>query len=91
VKEVTYEIIADTGLHARPAAAIARAASAYAATLELVRDDGVSVNPKSIMGLLTLAAARGTRLTLRGDGTDVDAAFVTLATVFLAGLAREVA
>lgn len=90
MKEITYEIIAETGLHARPAAAIARAASSFGATLELIRDDGVTVNPKSIMGLLTLAAARGTRLTLRGEGHDVEAAFVALAGVFLSGLAREV-
>ena len=42
-------------------------------------------------GARVLGLALGTRLTLRGDGADVEAAFVALAAVFLAGLAREVA
>jgi phosphocarrier protein len=57
------------GLHARAAARFVHAASAFAAHV-LVAKDGARVDGKSILGLLTLAAARGTRLRLLAEGED---------------------
>ena len=57
------------GLHARPAAAVVKVASQYAADITLGKD-GMWVNAKSIMGVMTLAAEFGSTVTVRADGDD---------------------
>jgi phosphocarrier protein len=66
------------GLHARAAAKFVQAAGRFRARILLSRD-GQSVDGKSILGILTLAACQGTRLTLRAEGPDEDEAVATLA------------
>ena len=58
-----------SGLHARPAAAFVKTANSFCAEITVTKD-GDSVNGKSIMGLLTLAAARGTKLVIEAEGED---------------------
>jgi phosphocarrier protein len=67
------EIVNRLGMHARAAAAFVKLASRFAADVE-VEKDGERVNGKSIMGLMMLAAARGTTVTLHCDGSDAEAA-----------------
>ena len=62
-------IINKLGLHARAASRLVTCASSFEAQIWLSRDDR-EVNGKSIMGVLTLAAARGTTLLIRADGND---------------------
>lgn len=59
------------GIHARPAAMIVRIANRYPAEVT-VEKDGEQVNGKSIMGLMMLAAGKGSRLKVcaAGDGAD---------------------
>ena len=57
------------GLHARAAAKFVDLASRYRSAIEIVRGDE-TVDGKSILGLLTLAAPRGTELRLTADGPD---------------------
>ena len=57
------------GLHARVAALFVRVASQFDCEI-LVEKDGTTVNGKSILGLLTLAAGRGTTLTILAVGRD---------------------
>ncbi len=57
------------GIHARPAAIIAQTANKYQCEVSLSRDD-TTVNAKSIMGVITMAAGYNTVLTLRTDGAD---------------------
>ncbi len=57
------------GLHARPAALFVETASKYDAEVTITKDD-VEVNGKSIMGLLVLAAEKGTEIILRSNGKD---------------------
>ena len=57
------------GVHARAAAKFVHAASAYAARVTVARGDRV-VDGKSILGVLLLAAAKGTDLTIAADGAD---------------------
>lgn len=57
------------GLHARAAARFVHAASRFASHIRVARD-GRIVDGKSIMGLLLLAAAQGTALTITADGPD---------------------
>jgi phosphocarrier protein len=61
------------GIHARPAAMFVRLANQYRCDI-LVEKDGETVNGKSIMGLMMLAAGPGSRLKLRADGADAPSA-----------------
>ncbi len=72
------EIVNKLGLHARAAARFVTVASGFEAEI-LLRRDGTEVNGKSIMGVMMLAAARGTRLELVADGPDEAAALERLA------------
>lgn len=76
--ERDIEIINRLGLHARAAARFAATASRFEADITLVRD-GDSVNGKSIMGIMMLAAGKGTVLRLIAEGPDAEAAVATLA------------
>ena len=57
------------GVHARPAALIAQTANKFKADIEILRGD-TTVNAKSIMGVITLAAGYKSELTLRTTGED---------------------
>lgn len=59
------------GIHARPAAMIVRIANTYAGEVWVEKDDE-QVNGKSIMGLMMLAAGKGSKLTVRTEGPSVD-------------------
>lgn len=61
------------GLHARAAAKFVATASEFSAQVE-VEKDGKRVNGKSIMGVMMLAASKGTTITLYVDGDDADKA-----------------
>ena len=71
--ELTKHIIIcnKLGLHARAAAKFVTLASSFASEVELVRDHR-RVNGKSIMGVMMLAAARGTQLELIVNGDDAE-------------------
>src|SRR6476661_8698476 len=65
-------------LHARPAGAFVRAASSFAATIE-VRANGRQANGKSILEILGLGADAGSELTISASGDDAPAAVAQLA------------
>ena len=65
------------GLHARASAKLVAIASRYQCQIELCRDTK-TINAKSIMGVMMLAASNGTTLTLRVDGPDEDHASETI-------------
>lgn len=75
--ERTYTIINALGLHARAAAQLVQAANRFQSEVQVAKD-GTSVNGKSIMGVLTLAAAKGSRITVSCDGPDAEAALAAL-------------
>ena len=62
-------IINRLGLHARAATRLVNCASNFVAEI-IVKKGSRAVNGKSIMGVLTLAAATGTDLTIEADGAD---------------------
>lgn len=62
-------IINKLGLHARAAAKFVQLASRFSSEIHLNRG-GRRVNGKSIMGVMMLAASKGTTLTLEADGED---------------------
>lgn len=57
------------GIHARPAALIAQTANKFSCEITLEKDS-TTVNAKSIMGVITMAAGYNTVLTLKTDGAD---------------------
>ncbi|MDT8375380.1 MAG: HPr family phosphocarrier protein [Mariprofundaceae bacterium] len=57
------------GLHARASARLVSAASRYSSEITLAKDE-IKVNAKSIMGIMMLAAGRGTDLVLGAEGSD---------------------
>ncbi|WPL15424.1 Catabolite repression HPr [Thiorhodovibrio winogradskyi] len=63
------DIINRLGLHARAAAKFVTCASGFESTVQVERE-GRRVNGKSIMGVMMLAAARGTTITIEADGAD---------------------
>jgi phosphocarrier protein HPr len=71
--EKDVPIINRLGLHARPAAMFVRIASRFRAEV-WVSKEGEEVNGKSIMGLMMLAAGKGSTLHLRCEGPDADKA-----------------
>lgn len=75
--ERTVTIANKNGLHARPAAEIVKAAAKFKADILLVRDD-LEVNGKSIMGVMMLAAGKGSKVKLEAEGVDADAALKAL-------------
>jgi len=77
VPEREMTIINKLGLHARASARFVDTASRYQARIE-VETPRRTVNGKSIMGLMTLAASCGTVITVRADGEDADAALQAL-------------
>ena len=70
-------IVNKLGLHARAASRLVNCASGFAADIEIARG-ARAVNAKSIMGVLTLAAAIGAELEIRADGADERAAIEAL-------------
>jgi phosphotransferase system HPr (HPr) family protein len=65
------------GLHARPADLFAKLARRFGSTIEVVKD-GKRVDGKSILDVLTLAADKGTMLTIVARGDDADEAVEAL-------------
>ncbi len=61
VHTFTLEVSNKMGIHARPAAMIVRITSRYNGEIWIKKDDE-KINAKSIMGIMMLAAAKGTRL-----------------------------
>jgi phosphocarrier protein HPr len=80
VIERTVTIVNRLGLHARAAAKLVTAATPFESDVR-VRKDGREVSGKSIMGVMMLAAAKGSQITIIADGSDEQLAVDTLATL----------
>jgi phosphocarrier protein len=82
------EVVNKLGLHARPSARLTQIASKYRAEVFMARN-GRRINAKSIMGVMMLAAARGSVVTLETSGDDADAALAELVAYFADGFGEE--
>ncbi len=71
------EIVNRHGLHARPAMQLVETASRFDSAIE-VSNGAISVDAKSIMAVLTLAATKGTTLEIVADGNDAADAVAAL-------------
>lgn len=72
------------GVHARPASALVRLAGSHAAAVHVAKGD-LSVNCKSIMGVLMLAAEQGSTLTFSATGPDAPEAVAALVALVESG------
>ena len=73
----TFAVRNRLGLHARAAALLVKTANRFLSDI-IIEKDGLEVNGKSIMGILMLAAAKGSKITLKVDGKDASQAMQTL-------------
>lgn len=75
--ERQVQIVNKYGLHARPAMQFVELANKYGSSVE-VRKDALSVDAKSIMSVMRLAATKGSTLTIAADGDDAEQAVEAL-------------
>jgi phosphocarrier protein HPr len=71
--EQTFTIINKLGLHARAAAKFVTTASQFDCDIQVSRNDR-TINGKSIMGVMMLAAAKGTEIKVKANGDDAEKA-----------------
>lgn len=81
-------VVNKLGIHARPAAQIVKKASLFDCHITLTVD-GDTVNGKSIMGVMTLAACRGSIIEVNADGEDEADAVRTIAELIRDGFGEE--
>ncbi|MDR2465057.1 MAG: phosphocarrier protein HPr [Streptococcaceae bacterium] len=72
-----FHIVAETGIHARPATLLVQTASKFNSDVNLDYK-GKSVNLKSIMGVMSLGVGQGADVTITADGADEAEAIVAI-------------
>jgi phosphocarrier protein len=88
MQQQEFEIVNKLGLHARASALFVKTASKFTSEVKLARES-VEVNGKSIMGIMMLAAAKGTKIRLTVEGADEDEAMQTIGTLIVDGFGEE--
>lgn len=83
-----FTIVNRLGLHARAAAQLVQTANKFAAEVTLYKED-IEVNGKSIMGILLLAAPKGTLVSIAVDGSDEEQAMNTIAELIEDGFGED--
>ena len=84
----TVMVVNQLGMHARAAAKFVHVANRFASRIRVSRQ-GREMDGKSIMGLLLLAAARGTTIVISADGPDQDEAVRALASLVSEGFGED--
>ncbi len=82
------EIVNKLGLHARPSAQLTQLASSFKSSVFMSRN-GRRINAKSIMGVMMLAAAKGTVVSLEASGDDEAEAIDALANLISSGFGED--
>ena len=86
--ERTFTIVNKLGLHARAAARLVQTANRFQSDITIARD-GQSANAKSIMGVLMLAASKGSDVTVRTQGPDGAEALAALGELIETGFGED--
>lgn len=73
----TFTIINELGMHARAAATFVKTANRFVSHINITKDS-LTVNGKSIMGVLMLAAAKGAKIAIEANGSDAAQAIESL-------------
>lgn len=82
MKEFTYTIKDELGIHARPAGLLAKKAKSYADTVITLSANGKSVNPAQLMKLMALGVKQGTEVTVTCEGAAEEEASAGLLAFF---------
>ena len=84
----TVTVVNQLGMHARAAARFVHLAAGFTSQVRVARH-GREVDGKSIMGILLLAASRGTTITISATGTDAQAAVDALSDLVTSGFGED--
>jgi phosphocarrier protein len=84
VRAGTVRVVNERGLHLRAAHLLAQRAARFASSVEVGWPDRL-VNAKSLLGITTLGAAQGSELEVRVQGSDADAAWDAIRSLFESG------
>lgn len=82
--EVEVEITNRAGIHTRPASLIVKTAAKFKCEVFLNKD-GYGINAKSIIGVMTMGAGKGTKLTICTEGEDEEEAAKALSELISSG------
>ena len=85
----TFTIKNKLGLHARAAAVLVKTTSRFLSDIKIIKD-GVETDGKSILGILSFAASKGTNITVLTDGEDADIALNTIEELIESGFGEGV-
>ncbi|MDR1696434.1 MAG: HPr family phosphocarrier protein [Endomicrobium sp.] len=88
MKEKIITVSNKMGLHARPAALLVQMTSRFKADVKILKDD-FEVDAKSIMGIMTLAAAPGCELKFTADGPDENEVLEAVEKLFNEGFGEQ--
>ncbi len=86
--ERSFTIVNALGMHARPAAMVVQTANRFRCDVQFEKD-GLTINAKSIMGVLTLAAGKGASVNVVCEGEDAEAALQAMARIFESGFGER--
>jgi phosphocarrier protein HPr len=86
VAERTVTVASKVGLHARPAAQVAKAAAAQPVPVTVAKDGGTPVAASSVLNLMTLGAAHGDTVVVAADGDGAEAAVNAIADLIASDL-----
>ena len=86
--EQTVTIINKLGLHARPAVMLVKRASQFKSDIKLLKDE-MEIDGKSILGVLMLAAEKGSQIIIKVSGEDEEEALAELVKLFNSGFNEE--
>ncbi|MFA7074563.1 MAG: HPr family phosphocarrier protein [Endomicrobiaceae bacterium] len=87
--EKKLKIVNKLGLHARPASLLVQTAMKFSSNISIIKDE-YTIDGKSIMGLMMLAAGCGSELTVRIDGADENNAMKKIEELFISGFGEEI-
>lgn len=73
----TFVVLNEKGLHTRPATELVKCATSYKSQITLHYQD-LSVNAKSLLGILMLAASKGAKIKVEAEGEDAPAVVAAL-------------
>ena len=88
MQQKEFQIVNKLGLHARASALFVKTASKFKSEVKLARES-VEVNGKSIMGIMMLAASKGTIIRLTVEGVDEEEAMQAIGALILDGFGEE--
>lgn len=75
--KASFTVINEKGLHTRPSTELVKCASSFKAHINLTYQS-LTVNAKSLLGILMLAASRGAKVKVEADGEDAELAILSI-------------